>query len=480
MTTEVIDDGEFVSNADEHEPESEPAAEPEYTGPLYLTKLTITNFKIIQFADIDAESGEPLIIAGDNAQGKSTVMDGARSLFFGKDACPAEPIRKGKNKAQLKGYLSDGQAVQYIVTRNFTKTGGTTLTVERADGEKIGAAQEFLRSLVGGVRNADDSIAFDPTILIDMEPKKQDEILRKACDVDFTDLNAERKRLYDLRTAKNKEVEKATGDAERMPFYKGQPDKEVSFTEQLAEIEAREAKQKANDALTATHAQHVSDVQFEREQLAQVNEQVGDIEATIAKLQAQLADLAIRRGELTANITEGEAEIETLAQQVAALVDPNVAEAKEALAALEQKNREIRANSARREALDRARKLAEESEALTEKLKEIEAQKTARLERADFPIPGLGFDDIGPTFNGLPLEQASTAQLIQIGAALAEQLRPRLRLLIVRRGGDLGPSARKVLFDLCQAKGYRCWLEEVNVTGEGATILMEAGEARRM
>jgi DNA repair exonuclease SbcCD ATPase subunit len=470
---------------DDSDPSTIPAdeqteSEAEYTGPLYLTKLTINNFKIIQFVEIDAETGEPIIIAGDNAQGKSTVMDATKALFFGKDACPGEPIRRGKNKSEIKGHLSNGQTVLYTVTRKFTKTGGTTLSVERTDGGEVGPAQQFLTSLVGGVKKADDSIAFDPTILIDMDAKKQDEILRKACDVDFSDLNAKHKQLYDQRTAKNKEAEKAAGDAERMPFHKGLPDKEVSFTDALADLAAREEKQRANDALSKKHDQHISDIQAEREQLVKINDAVQDCERQIAELQQRLVQLADAGKEALKNIADGDAAIAELGQQVAALVDPNIAEAKETIATLEQKNREIRANTARREALDRARKLADESEALTEQLKELDAEKARRLERADFPIPGLGFDDLGPTFNGLPLDQASTAQLIQLGAALAEQLRPRLRLLLVRRGGDLGPTARKVLFDLCQAKGYRCWLEEVNLTGEGATILMEAGEARRM
>ena len=473
-----IDDGAFVANADQQETETEPEAE--YSGPLYLTKLTINNFKICQFVEIDAESGEPIIIAGDNEQGKSTVMDSVKSLFFGKDACPGEPIKRGKSKAQVKGYLSDGQAIQYIVTRNFTKTGGTTLSVERADGEAIESPQKFLTSLVGDVKKADDSIAFDPTILIGMPTAKQDELLRRVCNLDFTDIDAEHKAVYARRTAKNKEAERAQGDAERMPFVKGLPDKEVPFADALAELERREKTQKENDETIRKRDQHVSDINLERERLGQIAEATAQIEQQISELQNRLRMKDIEREQVTRTITDGEAAIAELSRLVDALVDPEVGEAKRNIAELEEKNRQIRANALRREALDKAKKLAEESDSMTDKLKELEAAKANRLEDAQFPIVGLGFDDIGPTFDGFPLDQVNTAKLILIGAAIAEKLRPRLRLLLVRRGTELGPAARKVLFDLCQEKRLGCWLEEVNLTGEGATILMEAGEARRM
>jgi hypothetical protein len=112
---------------------------------------------------------------------------------------------------------------------------------------------------------------------------------------------------------------------------------------------------------------------------------------------------------------------------------------------------------------------------LTEKIEAVDAAKASILEKANYPIEGLGFDDIGPTFDGLPLSQASQAQLVKIGVAIGVALRPRLRLLLIRYGADLDSKSRAALWEMAQKHKCHVWLEVVTENTEGNSITMFDG-----
>ncbi|NGZ99664.1 hypothetical protein G5V59_02720 [Nocardioides sp. W3-2-3] len=73
--------------------------------------------------------------------------------------------------------------------------------------------------------------------------------------------------------------------------------------------------------------------------------------------------------------------------------------------------------------------------------------KADALAKATFPVDGLGFDDDGVTYQGVPFAQASSAEQIRVSLAMAMSLNPQSaghpdpRRVAARRGVD-GPDLR--------------------------------------
>ena len=53
------------------------------------------------------------------------------------------------------------------------------------------------------------------------------------------------------------------------------------------------------------------------------------------------------------------------------------------------------------------------------------------------PVEGLGFGAGIVTFNGLPFDQASTAEQLRVSVAIAMAANPKLRVLRIKHGNDL-------------------------------------------
>lgn len=88
-----------------------------------IIKLQSENVKKLKAVEITPD-GNLVVIGGNNAQGKTSVLDSITMSLAGKSAIPAQPIRTGEDKARVVCELDD-----LIVTRTFTAAGGGTLTV---------------------------------------------------------------------------------------------------------------------------------------------------------------------------------------------------------------------------------------------------------------------------------------------------------------------------------------------------------------
>lgn len=439
----------------------------EERAPVYLTQLTIKNFKKVSFVRLNPTSWEPLVIGGANAQGKSTIMDAVLALLLGKEACPVQPIKLGKSKSEIEGYLGDEEHPnQYLVKRKFSADGSTKLTVDATDGSKLDmTAQAFLTSIAG---KSKDAIAFDPLLLAKMSKDDQDAFMRKICGVDFGELNADRKKLYDERALVNKEHDRATHEAEKLAHHNDAPGRELVVTELVAELERRRQTKSTNDVQR-------QGLQDSRDHLADSKTILESLDRDIAAIEAQLQQMRTDRDNRAIGIASEESLLPDAEAAVSALVDPDIEAALADIADAEATNTKVRANASRLEAVQRANRIADRSEDLTERIKKIDGQKATILENANYPIDGLGFDDSGPTFASLPLNQASQAQLIQIGVAIGVALRPRLRLLLVRSGNDLDSQSRAALWELAQKHKCHVWIEVVSETGAGCSIVMSEG-----
>ena len=139
--------------------------------------------------------------AGQNAQGKSSVLDVIVSALGGKELCPEVPIRQGETEARAFLDLGDLK-----VTRRwwFKESGELTsdLRVETAEGARFSKGQEAASALLG-------RLSFDPLEFTRWKPDAQYRALRAFVpDFDFEENAGLRKAAYDERTDVSREAQR--------------------------------------------------------------------------------------------------------------------------------------------------------------------------------------------------------------------------------------------------------------------------------
>lgn len=189
-----------------------------------IIQFTAENIKKLKAVSIRPD-GTLVLVTGANAQGKSSVLDAIFMALGGSKAIPSQPVRHGMEKAYVKLDLGE-----LIVTRKFTANGGTSLTVEAANGSKFPSPQSMLDGLLG-------ALAFDPLEFSRMAPKQQLETLRGLVklDVDIDALDVETKKLYDQRTIINRDVKSLQSRQPAMPAHPW-AEEEVSVGKLVSEL----------------------------------------------------------------------------------------------------------------------------------------------------------------------------------------------------------------------------------------------------
>lgn len=428
------------------------------TKPLHVVELRASNVKRIKAARVRPD-GALFIVGGRNAQGKSSLLDAIEMALGGAKAIPPDPIRRGSRKAEIVVDLGE-----IVVERTFTAK-GTQLVVKGADGVPVKSPQALLDSLCA-------AISFDPFAFSRMEPKKQDGVLKQVLGLDFGELDKDRAELFAARAEQNKAIKALEARLGAMPEPEaGLPPAEVSAADLLAEAERRQTVRAENAKARALVAELEQEHRGLGGDLAAIDKQIAKLEAEIAQLREDRETTATRRDGTAQRIEEERA-------RVAALVDPDIDDVKRQLANIEETNRKVRSQAERAKIESELDERVSKAETMTEALATIDEEKQSRLAAASFPVPGLGFDELGPTLDGVPLEQASQAQKLRVSVAIGAALHPRLKVMLIREGSFLDSESTRLLAELADEHGLQCWIERVSEDGAGCSVVIEDGMVR--
>ncbi len=415
-----------------------------------ILKLQAENVKRLSAVEITPD-GQVVIIGGANEAGKSSALDSIEYLFGGAKTLPAVPVRSGAKMATIQASLTDDPACRHtalVVQRTIKADGKTQLTVT-SKGRKLASPQAVLEELF-------TQTAFDPVAFIRESPKRQGEILRQIVGLDFSELDAKRKVLYEDRTLKNRDVLRLKGERDAITHHSGVPTLEVStgdLTEKLnQQVANKAAKAQAEAAVNAAHRE------------------------------ADAANIEIARLQEALRVAEGrhrqcrDALAATVARANLALDDDMDATAK-LIAAAEETNRQIHSNVHREELTQAWTVATEESEKLTREIEEIDRQKQDVLSAAEWPVEGLGFNDDGVTFKELPFTQASQAEQIPVSMAMSVAANPTLRVVLIRDGSLLDDAHLTQVIELAEEMDLQVWMERVG-DGEECSVVIEDGAVR--
>jgi AAA domain len=402
-------------------------------------------------------SGDVVVLGGDNAAGKTSVLDAIQMALAGKRYTPEEPIHRGSDRAHVVLDLGD-----IIVERIITASSDRLMVKSRA-GAVYPRPQEMLNRLF-------TAISFDPLKFASQPPADQAEILKQITGLNFAKLDADRAALYVQRTDVGRDAARLKARAEGMPRHPDAPAAETSVAALATELTRRQAQARQADRLR----------RGVRDAIAGVERLIAEQTVAARKVADLEADLAAARNGLIAAIALVERE-KAAAREVKASADAfeveDAGEIESQLATAEELNRAVRENADRIHAETEATLMGETVKHLTKEIEAIDAAKTKALSEVRFPVPGLSLSDGGVTFKGLPFSQASTAEKIRVSLAIGIALNPELRVLFVRDGSLLDKHGLQLVADLAAENDCQIWLEDSRSTDPTA-IIIEDGRVK--
>lgn len=417
--------------------------------------LKSENVKRLHAVEIDPNGGLN-VIAGRNGQGKTSVLDSIMMAFGGKSAIPSKPVRDGESKATITVKLDSG----LVVTRTIKPDGSSVLKVVNGEGASFSSPQSMLDALLG-------SLSFDPLAFSRMKPRDQFETLRGLMGVDTTDLDTAREDAFADRTIANREIKRIDGELSGLAEHADVPAEPVSVERLVADLEAADALAREREALDAKAKRALVTADRSRDEVADAKRQIEALRAQADALKARIAKLDESIG---ANVAESESMIAARD----AVVVPDVAPIRAAIASAESVNAKIRENARRAEVAARLADERAKSAALTERIESIDDERQARIEAAPLPMPGLALADGAVALNGIPFDQASGAEQLRASVAIGIALNPKLRVILVRDGSLLDRDGLRMLADIATERDCQVFLERVDTT-DGIGIVIEGG-----
>ena len=420
-----------------------------------IIKLQAENIKKLKAVEITPD-GNMVVISGRNEQGKTSILDSIWYALGGADALKgvAKPIREGEKTAKVTLDLGE-----LTVTRTWTEK-GSYLRVGTKDGAEYKSPQKILDGFIG-------QLSFDPLAFSNMDDKRRREVLLDLVKIDL-DLNAwgkERQVAYDERTVVNRKVKELGVKINGLPAIpEGTPDEEVSAATILQEQAAAQKVKEANDE----QRRGLEDLQDERDDL---HNEYANREVRIKKLEAEIKELQTKQVQVQKALVDKDYQLANQKKKVAALVDPDLSIFSTKIATVEETNRAVRAKAARVTMQTELKTTQASANALTDTLSTLDQKKVDAIKGAQFPIEGLGFDDDGVTYKGIPFSQCSSAERLRVSLAMAMALNPKIRVLRITDGSLLDNDHMQVIRQMVEAQDYQLWIERVDDTGKVGLII---------
>jgi hypothetical protein len=422
-----------------------------------IVRLDVENVMRLRAVRIEPDpDGNLVVIGGKNGAGKTSVLDSIAMALGGKGAIPPKPVRAGKKSAKIVARLGD-----LTVTRTISPDGTSRLVVKDAEGKTQKAPQTILDELVG-------TLSFDPLEFARMAPRAQAEQLQGLVGLDFDDLDERHEEVYAVRRDQNRDVRNLQSQIEEHEIDPSAPAEEVSAADLIAELEQRQDHNAEGERLHR-------EVQGKDQDYHDADADVKTASRKIAEAKKALKKLESEKAKLESERVKSKKEWEKARELFESFAPVDEDEIKEQVRSAEKINATVRHNKehvALQERLDAAQDKAEDSD---RDLRIIADEREERLAAAAFPVDGLGFDENGVTFNGIPFEQASAAEAMRVSVAMGLAANPKLRVLLIRDGSLLDDESLTAIAEQAAAADAQVWIERVG-TGEEVTVIIEDGE----
>lgn len=405
-----------------------------------LIGIELENFKRLNVKEEFDEDARSVTVSGPNGIGKSTFIDAMFICLTGEEI-PEEPIQTGKTKASIKCTLKREEAI-YIATLEFKKDSAGkikrtfTLKIDEILHDKTKDARKLLEDLIG-------SIYVDIFDLIQLQPRDLKDKLQEMLKLNFDDLDGKKKALLaDKLTLENKR-DSFEDQLNTLDFADdGKIYEKKDASDLLAKInEARDieaAKTKASNELS-----NITD------NIAVKEDQMQKFKAAMIQLKIEIDELITKQATVKSNYDLIEV--------------PDVSKIQEEAKSVDENNKKADSQSRFKELVGLKTKTDDAIAIILGQIKKIEQERIDRIANVKLPVEGLGFDADGLTYKGLPLNesQVSSGELIELGAAIAVGLNPKLRIIRVKDASLLDSKHKAAIQKVADQYNFMVFYEVV-------------------
>lgn len=406
----------------------------------------VAGVKDIRIADL---TGHYLFfIGGENGNGKTTVLDSIAMLICGRRGCnfPQVPIRNGASSGVIRGELIDceeffgvpGITIERKIVREEDGSTSDKLVVT-SDGKRVKTTQELLNTIY-------KSRGFDPSNFLAKDAKEKAKEFAAVTGLDFTELNRERKRIYDERTDANREVVRLTKLFESVS-YADAPEQKLRVSDLVTELEAARKHNSQLDTMKRRDEELTKNIEATNREIDLIHKQIAELQKKLAEKQNDVSSMVTDR-------EENQGKIDWFAPEDVAVIESKIRDAETINANVEQ--------NAKKKAHEADLRVAESKSAeLTEKIEEIDSLKARMLSDAKFPVTGVSITEDGIWLNGVPLEQCSTREQISVAVQIAIRQNPGLKLLVIKNGNSLDNNYLATIEEIAKAEDFQILIEWV-------------------
>lgn len=398
-----------------------------------------------------------VLVGGDNANGKTSLLKSIEVALGGKRYMPADPVRHGAEDGEIRIDLTDGKET-LIVRRLIANDGESVLEVRDSFGA-MKAPQAVLDKLIG-------ARFLDPLLFRGMSADDQRKALLRLVDRnnEIPTLDHKRERAYARRTEIGRDLKKAVGEAQRLP---------AGAVAQPIDVGALLAEDRTLEAASREHGKRTRSLNDARTASANASAARVRLELEISKLQAELANAHEIEMSAAQRVLDAKTAIDAVPD-----ADNSAPRRDEIRSEIERANvhnakvAAAQAQGERRRAVEAEIKTYEADHlSMSLMIEDIDKEKARILDAAALPVDGLGISADGITYNGVPFAQASAAEQYRISIGIAIAANPDLRDIWIRDGALLDDSSLALVSALAEESGVRLWIERVSDRDPGAIII---------
>ncbi len=413
---------------------------------MIITGIKASNFKILKSVNVEIPDGTGIIkIIGDNGAGKSSLIEAIETTLTGKK--PFEAIKHGEEEAIITVKLKDDKLGYLSVTKVLKKDKKATLIIRGANNTTFNAPQEMLDSFIG-------ALSFDPLSFFSLKEEKQYAVLKDMLGLGKLDeLDAKNTKDYDARTEINREIKQKRALKEAIKLS----DDEFKQVDVKKLVDKLQRVNEKNNKLKLEQQEHEHKII-----------RVKELEVKIKKLKEELRLAEVQHVALS---TEIENHID--------VAPTGVDEIKKEIKDAEGINENYAKHQKKEEFVIDITNLQDASDALSNKILSRNMEKMKLLDKAEIDkiIPGLNLDQGIIRYNGVCLQECSTAERIKVSFAIGVASNYKLRMIFIREGSLLDKKNMKLIKELAKEKDYNIIIELLNDNGEeGMKIVIEQGE----
>ena len=362
-----------------------------------INKLEIENVKRVKAVKLEPTQNGLTIIGGNNRQGKTSVLDSIAWALGGDRYRPSEAQRhESVIPPTLHIVMNNGLVVE-------RKGKNSDLKVTDPTGKKGG--QQLLNEFV-------EQLAIDlPKFLESSSQEKAKTLLRIIGVGDrLAELEKTEKELYNQRLTIGQIADQKKKYAKEQPYYPDAPKDIVSPTELIRQQQDILAKNGEN--------------QRKRDHAEKYRQSVAFLTQEVDAMREQL--LKKEKG-----LEEARVSLNVATMDAAGLQDQSTAELEQSISNIEEINRKVRANLDKDKAEEDALAYKNQYDSLTSQISQVRKDKTALLESAELPLPGLSVADGELVYNGQKWDNMSGSDHLKVATAIVRKLNPKCGFVLL-------------------------------------------------